>query len=87
MLQIGARIRQSGLAPGQFDQHFEPAQWALLQLQCTAPYIDNIAHDAQPKALASGLFIQAVDPLRQWFAYHPLFASFIGAAKERSRLV
>lgn len=25
----------------------------------------------------SGLFIQAVDPLRQWFAYHPLFASFL----------
>lgn len=25
----------------------------------------------------SGLFIQAVDSLRQWFAYHPLFASFL----------
>lgn len=24
-----------------------------------------------------GLFIQAVDSLRQWFAYHPLFASFL----------
>ncbi|QLC72101.1 HTH-type transcriptional regulator MalT [Pseudomonas sp. LPB0260] len=25
----------------------------------------------------SGLFIQPVDGLRQWFAYHPLFASFL----------